>query len=106
MLLQLFEYCPRTARLAVLTVFMFAATPTHGGQEWTCKKKGLVRQILIQADVYGKPPCKTIYLKPTEKKPERMLARADHDFPLCERKAEELALKLQNMSWECSRKDS
>jgi hypothetical protein len=97
---------PMILRLQVAAAIAVVSVPALGGQAWTCKKNELVRKIEIKADVYGKAPCSTVYLKPSEKKPDKEIARAKHDFPLCERKADDLALKLQNASWDCARKDS
>jgi hypothetical protein len=93
-------------RVAVLLVLSLAATPAEAKQEWTCKKGKLERKILVEAKTYGKAPCKVLYKKPTERKPDKEVGHAMRQFPFCEEKAEALALKLQNSGWECARQDS
>lgn len=104
--LKLLDYEPRTARFAVLTVFLLVSTRAEGKQEWTCKRGGIVRKLVIHAEPYGATPCEIVYKKPTEGIPDIVIARALRDFSFCESKAEEVALKLQNGDWDCEREDS
>lgn len=106
MLLDLLTPEARFARLAILTALLFASTPAESRQEWTCKKMKIVRKITVEAPVPGKPPCRVVYSKPVEKVEPKEVGAAKHDFPFCEKKAEEVALKLQNLDWECEREDS
>lgn len=106
MLSDLLAYDIRIARLAVLTVFLFTSTSADSRQEWTCKKMKLVRKITIEAPEYGKSPCRVVYSKPSEKVEPQEIGAARRDFSFCEKKAEEVALKLQNLDWECEREDS
>lgn len=106
MLLNLLAYDVRIARLAVFTVFFFTSSVADSRQEWTCKKMKLVRKITVEAAADGKSPCRIVYSKPIEKVEPREIGAAKHSFSFCEKKAEEMALKLQNLDWECEREDS
>lgn len=93
-------------RLAIVTVALVSPQKANAKQEWTCTRGELVRKIEIEAEVYGQTPCKVIYLKPSEGVAPREIGAAKNTFSFCESKAEEVALKLQNLDWECAREDS
>ena len=93
-------------RLVVLVILAVSSTPAEARQEWTCRRGKIERRITIEAKEYGKAPCKVFYKKPSERKPDKEIGHALRQFAFCEDKAEEVALRLQNMNWECARKDS
>jgi hypothetical protein len=93
-------------RLAIVAVACFSSQKANAKQEWTCKRGEVIRKIEIEAEVYGRTPCKVVYLKPSESVPPREIGAAKNAFSFCESKAEEVALKLQNLDWECEREDS
>lgn len=106
MLFKLLDYNVSVSKAALLTMLVLSSSPAEGRQEWTCKKNGLTRKLVIAADPYGTLPCEIVYKKPTEGVPDTVIAKASRDFAFCESKAEEVALKLQNGDWECEREDS
>jgi hypothetical protein len=88
----------RTAILALL----LPSSSLLAGDIWTCEAGGLTRKIVVESSDNARVPCKIVYKKPSEKKPDVILGGAERDPKFCASKAETIALKLQNRDWSCS----
>jgi hypothetical protein len=93
-----FRISGKTVVLALLLPF----PSLLAGDIWTCEAGGLTRKIVVESSDNARLPCKIVYKKPTEKKPDVVLGGAARDPKFCADKAETIALKLQNKDWFCS----
>jgi hypothetical protein len=93
--------------LSVITVvgISLGAIPVWS-DEYVCRAGKDVRTISVEREVEGQAvPCVVKYAKPAQGVTE-FPYNAKHDQNYCPAKADELAIRLGTLGWQCERQDS
>jgi len=95
---------PAMLAIALALLEPARAAGSETAREFECRLADLVRKIEVSRVIPERPlPCQVVYRKPVEEPGvSRVLWDAANDSGYCERKARELAAKLEAGGWACT----